>query len=73
MHKTALLILLVMAYLASGLVISPESFSPGHLLQVFASMYAPSNPEKNDRVMTFGRELIPATTVERIPQQTYFK
>ncbi|MDD3146650.1 MAG: hypothetical protein PHD82_05065 [Candidatus Riflebacteria bacterium] len=73
MQKTALIILLVMASLCSGLALTPEGFSPGRILQAFASMYAPSDPDNNDRVMTFGRELLPQTEAVLIPQQPYLK
>lgn len=73
MQKTAMIILLVMASLCSGLALTPEGFSPGRILQAFASMYAPTNPDKNDRVMTFGRELIPEDEPGTIPQQNYLK
>lgn len=73
MQKTTLIILLVMASLCSGLALSQENFSAGRLFQFIASMYAPSDPRQNDRVMTFGEELRPEVKTANIPQPTYLK
>ncbi|HNX74767.1 MAG TPA: hypothetical protein PLM07_02010 [Candidatus Rifleibacterium sp.] len=57
MKKTTLVALLFLASLYSGLAFScPDTLSPSRILQVLAALYAPSEPDKNDRFMTFGRE-----------------
>ncbi len=74
MQKATLIILFLMASLCSGLAFSHEGLSAGSVLHYLASMYAPADPLKNDRVMTFGRELlVEDKSTTHIPQQTYLK
>lgn len=74
MQTKTLIILILMASLCSGLAFSQNSASAGKVLQYFASMYMPSDNQRSEKVMTFGRELLASEESQpEIPERTFLK